>query len=344
MTMPQVSEPAPTSDTATLEDVIAGTDTPKVATPVTPVEPVAPAVEEPTPEVTEPTEPAAPTEDAPEPEEPITLKEVTIPHFRPDQPPLTIAGLPQEGADAIGHLANRAAKADQLQQRVDQLSDRNAEDSATLSLIRENPLESMFMLHQQNPQVGQSFASEWIQMNPQAAIQLYQDLGLGELTDREAKLMADNAKFRSERKVEDGRKGFETQAIRERSVQRIMDATDQVAGTLNLQAGKRRELFERMAEQELAGLARGNPHLTVDQMVVGLQEIAKEFHTLAAPLTKGKTLTVQPRDTGGRFAEVQDRAKTARALAGGSPSMPALSGWAESKEDDTLDSIMSPKR
>lgn len=344
MTMPLVSEPAPTSDTATLDDVIAGTDTPKVETPVTPVEPETPAAPEPTTPEAETPEPAAPEGETPEPE-PVTLQEVAIPHFRSDQPPLTLAGVPQEAADAIRHLANTAAKADTLSQRVEQLSESNAEDRATLSLLKENPLESMFLLHQQNPTVGQSFAAEWIQMNPQAAVQLFNDLGLGELTEREAKLMADNARFRAKEAVDTGRKGFETQAVREKAIQRIMVATDEVATTLNLQPGKRRDLFERMAEQELATLTRSkNGQVSKDEMIVALQDLASQFQAIAAPPAKGKVLTVQPRDNSGRFAETQQRVQSARALAGGAPAMPALSGWAEPKDTETLDDIMNPKR
>lgn len=349
MTMPNVSEPAPTSDTATLEDVIAGTDTPKTETPVTPVEetPAVPESETPAPDPTDP-----PAEPAAEPEPETPLLEVSIPHFRPDQPPLTLAGVPQEAADAIRHLANTAAKADQLSQRVTQLSDTNADDQATLSLLKEQPLESMFLLHQQHPDVGRAFAGEWLQMNAAKIVPLLKELdiltvdpGSGEMQfvdPRMARFMADNAKLRAEKAVDNGRKGFEQSASTERVVQRIQIAVDEVAATLNITDTEWRETFIDAAEKKLVALARSKGgQVTKEDMVIALAPVAQKFHALATPAT-GKRLTVQqqPRDTAGRYAETQARAQTSRALAGGAAAMPAMSGWADSKDTDTLDDIM----
>jgi hypothetical protein len=277
--------------------------------------------------------------DAPPPEPDTPLTALEVPHFRPDQPPLKLEGVPQEFADAIRKQINQAAAVPRLEAQLA----RSDQAVATLTMLEQQPAQALHLVGQAHPDAAAAYVKEWAQMNSGALLQMVEELGLATLDERAAGWMAENARLRSQESSRTAREQFGRQTVEQTFIRNGDRVVSDLAATLNLPANSvHAKVFQQMANDALATMYQSAPTATADQMTLHLQKLVQDFTTLTAGAPTGKSFTLgQPRDPKtGQFVPPQAaKAATLAKVASGAPALTPLQGWTDTSDTASLEDL-----
>lgn len=280
-------------------------------------------------------------------EDDTPLLAVEIPHFRQDQAPLNLEGVPQEAADAMRFHIKRSAEVPQLKETVAAAQ----EDMATVQFLRENPAEGLFMLEKLAPQAAVGFVRSWLERYPQEAVKLVTDLRYDvDLDPYTVETRARAAKVEADQRTDKGAQVYQQRAQEQRFVTDARAVLNDVAATLQLDATSARgKIFRQVAADAMQDAYRANPRITAEGLTLALQDTIAEFQR-STPQT-GKTLKVkapveQPRAADGTFTKdklthAAKVASTARKLAPGVQPISATPAMSAPKDGTLYDLIGS---
>lgn len=270
---------------------------------------------------------------------------VEIPHFRPDQPPLNLEGVPQEAADAMRFHIKRSASVPRLEEAVTAAQ----EDVATVQFLREHPTEGLFMLEKLAPQAAIGFVRSWLERYPEQAAKLVTDLRYDQFDAVDpytVQTRARAAQMEAAQRTEQGAAQYQKTAQEQRFVAESRAVLTETLATLQLDAtSPRARIFRQVAADAMAEAYQANPRITADGLRLALQDTIAEFQRQQLPA--GKTLTLKPpalppRDPKGQFTHATKVAQTARKLAPGVQPINATP-TVQAPRDGTLYDLITPR-
>lgn len=203
---------------------------------------------------------------------------------------IKVEGLPQEAADAMRHYIKQSQRLPLVEQQLDAAH----EQAQIADFLEHDPFSAMVMISAARPDATEEFVKSYLQMNPGKIAQISTELELDDMTEREQKLAAKDAKRAAEDRARQSYQGHVGQYSTQRQADRLLAVAQDLAHTANVPEDEMEE-FMFIASRRVAKLYQQNPRITNRDVVASLQPVVAKYAKAVTPTSSPKGKQASPK-------------------------------------------------